>query len=91
MLELCRWINSNPHINSKILFTDEAHFTYDGVNCTISSHLWDPDNPDGTVDSNYQHRFSVNVLCGVIGDQLSGPYIFPQYLTGDIYANHQDS
>jgi len=25
--------------------------------------------------------------CGVIGDQLFGPYIFPQRLTGDIYAN----
>jgi len=26
------------------------------------------------------------VLCGVIGDQLIGPYIFLQLLTGDIYA-----
>jgi hypothetical protein len=25
--------------------------------------------------------------CGVLGDQLIGPYIFPQRLTGDIYAN----
>jgi len=25
--------------------------------------------------------------CGVIGDQLIGLYIFPQRLTGDIYAN----
>jgi hypothetical protein len=27
------------------------------------------------------------VWCGVIGDQLISPYIFPQRLTGDIYAN----
>jgi hypothetical protein len=27
------------------------------------------------------------VWCGVIGDQLIGPYIFPQRLAGDIYAN----
>jgi len=27
------------------------------------------------------------VWCGVIGDQLIGQYIFPQRLTGDIYAN----
>jgi len=27
------------------------------------------------------------VWCGVIGDQLNGQYIFPQRLTGDIYAN----
>jgi len=45
------------------------------------------DNPRGTVESNYQHRFSINVWCGVIGDQLIDPYIFPQRLTGDNYAN----
>ena len=50
------------------------------------SHLWDRDNPHGTVASNDQHLFAVNVWCGVIGDQLIGPYIFPQRLTGDIYA-----
>jgi hypothetical protein len=47
----------------------------------------DRDNLHGTVESNYQHRFSVNVWCGVIGDQLTGQYIFPQRLTGDIYSN----
>ena len=74
-------------MNRKILFSDETNFTCDGVNYTRSSHLWDRDNYRGTVDSNYQHRFSVNVWCDVIGDQLIGPYIFPQHLTGDIYAN----
>jgi hypothetical protein len=46
-----------------------------------------PDNPHGTFESNYQHHFSVNVRGGVTGDQLIGPYIFPQHLTGDIYTN----
>jgi hypothetical protein len=27
------------------------------------------------------------VWCGVIGDKLIGPYIFPQRLTGAIYTN----
>jgi hypothetical protein len=45
------------------------------------------ENPHGTLKSNYQHRFSVNVWFGVIGDQLTGPYIFPQRLTVGIYAN----
>ena len=31
-LELCCWINSNPHMIHNILFTDEAHFTRSGVN-----------------------------------------------------------
>jgi hypothetical protein len=60
-LELCRWINSNSHMIRKILFTDKAHFTHDAVNNTRNSHLWDHDNPLGTVKSNYQHRFSVNM------------------------------
>jgi len=83
-LELCRWINSNSHMIHNILFTDKAHFTSNGVNITRNTHLWDHDNPHGTVKSNYQHCFSVNVWCGVIGDQLIGPYIFPQRLTGNI-------
>ena len=65
-----------------------AHFTRDGVNITINSHLWDRDNPRGTVESNNQHLFAVNMWYGVIGDQLIGPYILPLYLTGDIYANY---
>ena len=86
-LVLCRWINSNPRVIRNVLFTDEANFTRDGVNNTRNSHLWGRDNPHGTIESNYQHRFSVSVWCGVIGDQLIGPYIFPQRLTGAIYAN----
>ena len=83
-LKLCCWINSNSHMICNILFIDEAHFTHDGVNNTRNSHLWDRDNPHRTVKSNYQHRFSINVWCGVIGDQLIGLYIFLQRLTGDI-------
>jgi hypothetical protein len=64
-----------------------ARFTHDVVNNTRNFHLWDHDNPHGTFESNYQHRFSVNVWCGVIGDQLIGPYIFLHHQTGDIYAN----
>ena len=86
-MDLCHWINSNPHVIHNVLFTDEAHFTCDGVNNTRNSHLSGRDNPHGTVESNYQHCFSVNVWCGIIGDQLIGPYIFPQRLTGAIYAN----
>jgi hypothetical protein len=76
------WIYSNPRVIRNVLFTDEAHFTRIGVNNTRNSHLWGRDNPHGTVKSNYQHRFSVNVWCGLIG-----PYIFPQRLTAAIYAN----
>ena len=64
-----------------------AHFTRDGVDNTRNSHLWDSDNPNGTVESNYQHLFALNLWCGVINDHLISPYVLPQRLTGDIYAN----
>ena len=86
-MEICRWINSNPHTICNTLSIDKANYTRDGINNTRHSHLWDHDNPHGIVESNYQHRFSVNVWCGPIGDELIGPYIIPQRLTGDIYAN----
>ena len=69
-MELCHWINSNPHMILNILFTDEAHFTRDGVNNRRNSHLWDRDNPHGTVKSNYQHLFATYMWCGVTGDQI---------------------
>ena len=52
-LELCRWINSDSHMIRNILFTDEAHFTRNGVHNTRNFHLWECDNPRGTVESNY--------------------------------------
>ena len=66
---------------------NEYQFIYDEVNNTTKYHLWDRDNPHGTVESKYQHLFDVNVWCGVTGDQLIGPYIFSQRVTGDINAN----
>jgi len=60
---------------------------YDSDTALQETHLWDHDNLHGTVESNYQHHFSVKVWCSVIGDQLIGLYIFMQCLTGDIYAN----
>ena len=38
-LELCHWINSNPHMIRNILFNGEAHFTRYGVKNTRNSHL----------------------------------------------------
>jgi hypothetical protein len=60
-----------------IFFTDKVHFMRDGVNKTRNSHLWDRDNPHGTVRSHYQYLFAVNVWCDVSDGQLIGLYIFP--------------
>jgi len=66
------------------MFTDEAQFNGDGVNNTRNSHVWGDENPHATVESNFQ-RFSVNVWCAVLDDQLIGPFILEGRLTGEAY------
>jgi hypothetical protein len=73
-------------MDRNILLTEEKYFTCDEDNNTRNSHLWDREIPHGILESNYQHRFFRKrvVWCGVIGDHLISPYIFPQRLTGYI-------
>jgi hypothetical protein len=51
-----------------------------------NSHLWAHDNPNRTIESNFQVCFSVNMWSGGTGDQLLEPCIFLQCLVSDIYA-----
>ena len=69
-LEFCKWLNGSRELHRYIQFTDEAQFKCDGVNNTHNSHVWADENPHATVESNFQLRFSVNVWCAVLDDQL---------------------
>jgi len=75
-LEFCHWLHTNRQLLPLILFTDEATFTRNGINNTHNSHRWSHENAHGTVETNFQRRFSINVWCGMIGDMLIGPVIF---------------
>jgi len=86
-LDLCRWIITNRRLIQIILFTDEASFTRDGINKTHDSHRWSDKNPHAIVEINSQHRFSVNVWCGVIDNQLIGPAVLLNRLTGRKYVD----
>jgi hypothetical protein len=52
----------------------------------MESNLWAHDNPDRTLESNFQVCFSVNMWGVVTGYHLFEPYVFPQCLVHDIYA-----
>ena len=67
------------------MFTDEAQFNRDGVNNIHNSHVWGDENTHATVESNFQQRFSANVWCTVLDDQLIGPFILEGRLTGEAY------
>jgi len=84
-LEFCKWFNGSRELHRYILFTDELQFNHDGVNNTHNSHMWADENLHATVESNFQQRFSVNVWCAVLDDQLIGPSILEGRLTGEMY------
>jgi len=84
-LEFCKWLNGSRKLHHYILFTDEAKLNPDSINNTHNSHVWVDENPQGTVESNFQLRFSVSVWCAVLDDQLIGPFILEGRLTGEVY------
>ena len=83
-LEFCHWLHTNRQSLPLILFTEEATFTRNGISNTRNSHRWSHENPHGSVDTN-QHRFSINVWCGMIDDMLIGPVILDDLMTGQNY------
>jgi len=86
-LQFCYWLSHYRELLPYILFTDEATFTRNGINNTRNSHNWAQDNPHGTIVTNFQTRFSVNVWCGIINDMLIGPVIIEHRMTGDSYLH----
>ena len=85
----CQWYlqqtHANPQFPTLVLSTDEAIFTRVGVFNAHNSHVWDVDNPHAVLVQHHQHRFAVNVWCGIVGDHLIGPYILPPRLCGPMY------
>lgn len=90
-LEFSRWIlrkcTTHPNFLSRILFTDEAQFTRDGVVNFHNVHVWAEENPHEIRQSRHQEQFSINVWAGIVGDEIIGPFYLPRILNGDIYLD----
>jgi hypothetical protein len=88
-IEMCAWfqdkMRNNEDFLPKVLFTDEASFTRDGINNFHNNHVWADENPHATFESRHQQRFSVNVWAGIFADRLIGPYVLPNRLSGASY------
>ena len=50
-------------------------------------HYWSVENPHWLHEVEHQRPWSVNVLCGIIGDQLIGPYFIDGNLNSEKYRN----
>jgi hypothetical protein len=89
-MDFCQWMLQQHAINpgfSLTLFTDEAGFIRDRIINFLTSHAWAGENPHATFQSRYQHRFSINLWAGILGERLIGPYVLLQRLTEHSYLN----
>lgn len=90
-LQFCNWLEeqraSVENFEQKILFTDEAGFTRNGIFNFHNNHEWTDENPHAMVQKAHQQQFSLNVWAGIIGGHLIGPVFLPQRLNGQIYTN----
>lgn len=82
-LQFCRWVISHQRTIFRILFSDEAMFTKNGIFNIHNSHEWARDNPHLKKSHNTQHRFSANIWLGTIDGNLVGPHIFAERLNGE--------
>lgn len=88
-MDCARWFlnkdTRDPAFLEKVLFTDEASFSREGIVNNRTTHLWAAENPHAIVERGHQEKFSVNVWAGILGNSLIGPYILPNRLNSPTY------
>ena len=86
-MDLCRWITAHSQLFSVILFTDDASFTGDDINNLQNFHKMAHRNSHVSFLIHIQSRFSLKVLCGILGKRLIGSFVFDNNLRGNIYKD----
>lgn len=56
----------DPNFLRKVLFTDEATFSRDGILNSRNSHVWALENPHEITFPHHQYKFSVNVWSDIV-------------------------
>lgn len=81
-----RWFfQQDLNFLSKMLFTDEAAFSRDGVFNFRNRHVWAFDYPREIAVRHHQHKCSVNVWSGILNYHVIGTYILTFRLTSLSY------
>lgn len=79
-LEYCYWLQGifleDRRFIDKILFSDEATFTTNGVVSSQNCRYWAADYPNWVITCKSQYSQKVNVWCGILGTRLIGPFFF---------------
>lgn len=84
-IRFSEWILRHQNLLPKILWSDEATFTRSKAFNTKNTHFWAYENPRVVRRTNFQHKFSINLWAGMIGNVLIGPKELPNNLNSERY------
>lgn len=88
-LNFCQWANNkileNPYFFNNVLFSDEATFHRNGYVNRHNYHYYATENSNFIRPTYYQHRWSLNVWAGILGNRILGPYFFERNITAESY------
>src|SRR5215467_11024129 len=89
-ITFCNWLRNNVAENNfleRILFSDESTFQNSGHVNRHNMHYWAVENPNWMRAVPFQHRWSLNVWCGIIGNYVIGRYFFEGTVKSQNYYN----
>jgi len=90
-IRFCRWaqeqIALDPTFFDHVMFSDEATFQNIRELNRHNCHYYSRINPHWVRHIDNQHRWKINVWCGIIDGHIVGPYFFEGNVTGAEYLN----
>lgn len=90
-LDHCQWLREmyreNPNFLNHVLWTDEATFSSDGQVNLHNMHYSSTENPHWMREVDHQHKWCLNVWCGILSDRIIGPFIFDGHLNAESYLS----
>jgi hypothetical protein len=88
-MQFCEWLRHQYAADElflhKILWTDKACFTREGVFIVHNNHIWAWDNPHAIREHGYKVHFSISVWAVIIRDIVVGPCLLPDRLTAQYH------
>jgi hypothetical protein len=85
-LEFSNWLlqghEENTGFLANVLFTDEYYFCRQGTFNSHNFHVWSTENPNANFPHSFQHRFSINLWAGILGDSLVSMRVSIQHFFG---------
>ena len=82
--EMEAWLQRDPTLLDKLIWTDEAIFFVGGFVNKHNCHYWASTNPH-MIFTKSQNRLKVTVWCGMTSSRLIGPFILRETMNGDRY------